>query len=246
LCVASYNIREGGRGRVDALARVLRAQHPDAVALLEANDRATAEALGRELAMELVYGEANNGVSVAWLSRLPVRRAENHRRPALSKTLLEIEVAAAVGVVRLFATHLASRHDRPAHTPEQEVQVILRELAASTGVPHLLVGDLNSLHPMDRVGTPPPGETKRGDAVDGAPRLTIRWLLEAGYLDCFRALHPEAPGYTYPTQAPWLRLDYVFASRLLAPHLEDCWLEDGDLAAHASDHFPVVATFRDT
>ena len=36
LKVLSYNIREGGRFRLRALARVICAQQPDAVALLEA------------------------------------------------------------------------------------------------------------------------------------------------------------------------------------------------------------------
>src|SRR5207244_8418505 len=98
----------------------------------------------------------------------------------------------------LFATHLASRHDY--RQPPDEVQAILDVLRplALAGLPHLLAGDFNALAPADPVGTPPPGMEKRGEAVEGAPRPAIRRILEAGYVDCYRALHPLQPGYTYP------------------------------------------------
>lgn len=196
--------------------------------------------------MQLTYGEANDGAAVAWLSRLRDRRAHNHRLPALSKTLLELEVASDLGLVRLFATHLASRHDEPAHSRLEEVTTILRVMNSSGSVPHLLAGDLNSLHPGDPVGTPPPCVAERGEALDGAPRAVIERLLAAGYVDVYRAQHPDSPGYTYPTDAPWLRLDDVFASRLLAPRLRACAVVETERAARASDHFPVMAVFGDT
>ena len=108
-----YNIREGGDGRLPEIAALVRGQRADAVALLEANSRANAEALGRELTMELVFGEANCACHVAWLSRWPIRRATNHRHPALAKTLLEVEVACDGEPLHLFAAHLASRHEPP-------------------------------------------------------------------------------------------------------------------------------------
>ena len=71
-------------------------------------DRAAVETLGARLGMEVVYGEANSEFAVAWLSRVPVARAENHRLPVLEKTLLEIEVDGR----RLFATHLSAGRTR--------------------------------------------------------------------------------------------------------------------------------------
>jgi exodeoxyribonuclease-3 len=94
------------------------------------------------------------------------------------------------------------------------------------------------------VGAPPRGEKRRGDAADGAPREAIRTLLDAGYTDCYRALHPREPGYTYPSDAPWLRLDYAFASLALAPRLAACDLVAVGGAERASDHLPVWAEFR--
>src|ERR1700741_921966 len=109
LRVVTYNIQEGGGSRVSLIARVLRRLQPDVVALEEANDLGIVEALAATLNMQLVYGEGNCETAVAWLSKLPILGAENHRLPRLSKTLLEVEVSWEDLDVRLFATHLADR-----------------------------------------------------------------------------------------------------------------------------------------
>jgi len=107
-----------------------------------------------------------------------------------------------------------------------------------------LVGDLNSLRPDDPIGRPPPGEKKRGDAQDGATRRAIQSILQAGYTDCYRALHPHDPGFTYPSAAPWLRLDYIFSSSQMAPYLKECNVVHGNEASQASDHLPIWAAFN--
>jgi exodeoxyribonuclease III len=91
LKVLSLNIQEGCGDRVQSIVALLRAQDADFVALLEANSRDNAQVLARQLGMALTYGEANCPSAVAWLSRFPLRRIENHRTPALAKTLLELE-----------------------------------------------------------------------------------------------------------------------------------------------------------
>jgi endonuclease/exonuclease/phosphatase family metal-dependent hydrolase len=241
--VLSYNIREGGAGRLDRIAAVIQRQSPDAVALLEAADRESAEWLARELTMRLAFGEANNEQGhVAWLSRLPVRRSDNYRHPGLAKTLLAIEVPAGGGTVVLFATHLGSRWDVP--QPADEVPVILSLVDQATTTPHLIVGDFNALRAGEPVGDPPDGDQKRGDAVDGAPRRAIQLMVDAGYVDCYRNRHPRARGYTYPSHHPWLRLDYIFASPALAAHLHSCDVVKGVEATAASDHYAVSAEFR--
>lgn len=241
LTVLGYNIALAEGAGLAAVAGVVGAQGADVVALLEVPRRGAVAELARALGLRCVFGAANCGAHIAWLSRLPIRRAINHRHPGLAKTLLLIEVAWAGGALWLGATHLASRHEPPA--PVEEVPILLARLAALADRPHLLVGDFNALHPDEPVGTPPPGVVPRGDALPGAPRRAIGRLLDAGYTDCFRAAHPHAPGFTYPTATPWLRLDYAFASPSLAPHLVACEVVIGEDAALASDHFPLRATF---
>jgi len=244
LKVLSYNIQEGGRGRLRAVAELIRAQQADVVALLEANSRAGAWVLARHLKMELAFGKANSDFHVAWLSRHPIVGTTNHRLPILSKTMLEIQVVWQGELLRLFATHLAGGADK-IH-PSQEAPALLDALRTYAGEPHMLVGDLNSLAPCDPIGPSPLSEEIMRNGVDADPRRAIELVLGAGYVDCFRTLHPAArePGYTFPAAAPWLRLDYIFASPEMAARLDASGLVVSSKAARASDHFPVWARFR--
>ena len=221
----TWNIWNGGEGRLDAIERVLRQQDADIVALQEANDRTAVETLGTRLGMEVVYGEANSAFAVAWLSRLPVARAENHRLPVLEKTLLEVEI----GDRRLFATHLSAGRTK-ADEPQRvaEVEAIL----AHVGDGYLLAGDFNAVHPGDEIGMPPPEEQAPADHVSRRP---IALVLEAGFVDCYRELHPNSQGWTYLASHPWARLDYVFARR----NAHTCEV----VKTQASDHFALVADF---
>ncbi len=243
LKIVSYNIQESGSGRLSSIADLLRQQKPDVVALLEASSRANVESLAHQLGMDVAFGEANTPIGhIAWLSRLPIQRVENHRHPGLAKTLLQIEVNWEGTTLHLFATHLASRWEPP--EPVEEIPIILDVLRPLAGQPHLLVGDFNALRPGDPVGPPPEGVEKRGDAADGAPRDAMRLILDAGYIDCYRTRHSQSPGYTYPSDRPWLRLDYIFASPPIAASLQDCGIVNADEAVSASDHLPVWAAFR--
>ena len=198
-----------------------------------------AGALGMDFALGPAHAEfaRRHGLHVAWLSRRPIERAVDHALPALSKTLLEIEVDG----IRLFATHLASRHEEAAHPRAHEVRAIVDVLASGTG-PSVLAGDFNALSPGEPVGTPPAGVEPRGDALPDAPRDVLEPLAAAGYVDCYRALRDD-PGYTYTADAPWLRLDYVLASPDLARRLRAVGVVSGGEAARASDHLPVWADF---
>ena len=84
LKVMSFNIQEGGDGRLQAIAELIRAQDADCVALLEADSLANVEALARDLHMALTYGEANCPSAVAWRSRQIVKA------PRLSGALCDL------------------------------------------------------------------------------------------------------------------------------------------------------------
>ena len=79
-------------------------------------------------------------------------------------------------------------------------------------------------------------------------RWTMQRLVELGYVDVFRKIHPRARGYTCATWLPAARVDYVLASPDVADRAVDSavvgsrpW-PDPD-AWSASDHFPLVADF---
>jgi len=222
LRLVTWNIWNGGEGRLDAIERVLRDQRADVVALQEANDRAAVERLAEALDMELVYGDANSEFGVAWLSRPAVARSRNHRLPVLEKTLLEIQVDG----VRLCTTHLSAGRLHE-HEPQRvaEAEAILAEVGATADV---LVGDFNAVHPGDEIGTPPPE-----DELEHVSRRPIELVLAAGLVDSFRELHPGDRGWTFVAWHPWARLDYVFARR----RPRSCEVVE----TNASDHFALVA-----
>ncbi|HZS15200.1 MAG TPA: endonuclease/exonuclease/phosphatase family protein [Candidatus Dormibacteraeota bacterium] len=80
-------------------------------------------------------------------------------------------------------------------------------------------------------------------------RWTVPRMLDAGYTDCYRAVHPAGEGYTCATWMPAARIDYVWADATMARRVVVCDVvgQDGRPdpdAAAASDHFPVLADFR--
>ncbi|KAG1654073.1 hypothetical protein FOA52_012055 [Chlamydomonas sp. UWO 241] len=79
-------------------------------------------------------------------------------------------------------------------------------------------------------------------------------LFAGGFVDTFRAQHPDVVGYTYfshrfqarQNNKGW-RLDYFLASKSLAPRCYDAWQSDRtkDYQAGAtalSDHIPIGLT----
>jgi len=79
-----------------------------------------------------------------------------------------------------------------------------------------------------------------------APRGSIRMMRRAGYVDCFRRVHPGEWGFTCPAASPAGRIDYIFASPEMAERLLRCDVVtegEGVRGEDASDHFPVVAEF---
>ena len=250
LRILSYNILAGGEDRIPLIANVIQKQKPDVVALLEARSRSNAEALAKQLGMSLTLGEATNinKDHVAWLSRLPIMRTENHRLPALAKTLVEIEILWDGTPIALFATHLkAGQSQDREHFRVTEMQAILELLHSHKNQLHALVGDLNTVYPTDHPNISAYIATLKAKGEQAPnpqfPCEVIPLLLEARYVDCYRTIHPTASGYTYKLPTLALRLDYIFASRKLVKHLHACEIVIERDAEAASDHLPIWAEF---
>jgi exodeoxyribonuclease-3 len=112
---------------------------------------------------------------------------------------------------------------------------------------HLLAGDFNAVAPGDRAslaGAPLWVRAQTWFQLGRVPRRALRPLLDAGYVDCFREMHPREDGFTLPSTGPRVRLDYVFAAPALAGALSGCRVvTEPAVAASASDHLPVMAEF---
>jgi exodeoxyribonuclease-3 len=110
---------------------------------------------------------------------------------------------------------------------------------------HVLVGDFNTLAPGEilEIGRMP-AWIKALIWISGRQlqRETIQLMLDAGYNDGYRTLHPEVKGYTFPTWDPHVRLDYFFVPRAFRERLQACEVitEPKERIKAASDHCPLL------
>lgn len=78
------------------------------------------------------------------------------------------------------------------------------------------------------------------------PRAGLELLHRAGYVDCYRSINREKPGFTCPAGSPAGRIDFIFASPELAQRLSAAYVvvkAAGVRGEEASDHLPVFAEF---
>jgi exodeoxyribonuclease-3 len=239
----TYNIWKGGAGRVDELATVIGGCRPDVALLQEATRPDVVAALADRTGMAVWRSFARQ--SLAYLSRGPVAHDEWHR-PRFSRHAF-IEVVPANVPVRLFGLHLSAVH--AAWTERRrllELHSLLRTIAAHQHGFHLLAGDFNTLAPgavLELSSLPPrlrPFVWLSGGRIKWR---TIQTVIDAGYCDAFRILHPDDPGMTMPSWHPHVRLDYVFVPQAFGERLVSCEVVRGGAADNASDHLPVVADF---
>ena len=244
LRLLSYNIRRGGRGREAALIAVIRACDPDIVVLQEATAPSVVDALARESGLT-ICGAAPK-FSLGFLSRVPMAHHEWHR-PRVSRHAF-LELVPDGLAVRIFGVHISAVH--AAWTERRrtfELRALLRSVAHHQAGFHVLMGDFNTLAPGELldVRTLP----RRLRALVWLSGGRIRWrtialVQEAGYVDAFRALHPGEPGLTFPSRAPHVRLDYLFAPEAFRDRVTSCEVVRSGAVAEASDHCPLLSTIE--
>jgi len=112
--------------------------------------------------------------------------------------------------------------------------------------PVVFCGDLNVAHRPIDLARPTENEGKKGFTRE--EREGIDNIFAEGFVDTFRALHPDTAG-AYTWWSPWggarernvgWRIDYVFASEALADALQDAQIHAN---IYGSDHCPISATF---
>ena len=247
--LTTYNILDGGQGRQDLIAEVLQAIQPDVVVLQEIYPNGLVERLAGQLGADYFIAESNSSRHVALLSRLPIVTTYSYRPyPPIQHTVLAAQLRhSRHGLLWLLGLHLLPAQGlwREAWRT-WEVTAVLQHLGERRDGPCLLVGDLNAAAPADPVREDPAASLRqrlRWQQSRPFLRHALRRLTGAGFIDCYRARHPVAPGYTFPAAAPGVRLDYILASSELAATLVDCTVSDVPPVARASDHRPVTAEF---
>ena len=243
LRLLSYNIRFGGGGREQALAETIVAAAPDLVVFQEAIDPLVIERLSD--ATKYPFWAARRNHSIGFLSRTEVDYHEWHYPAGARHSFLEIVPAG--GKTRVFGLHLSARFSKwDERRRTREIRSLLEGIKRHQNGLHVLVGDFNTLAPgevleLDRL----PTWIRALIWISGRnlQRESIQLVLDAGYADGFRGLHPDDKGYTFPTRDPHVRLDYVFVPKAFADRLTRCEVITApqERIRAASDHCPLVA-----
>jgi endonuclease/exonuclease/phosphatase family metal-dependent hydrolase len=237
----SYNIRFGGTGREAKLAEVIRAVAPDLVVFQEATDTRVIERLAA--ATDMPFHASRRQHSIAYISRLEIAHHEWHY--TLGSRHPYMEIVPRNSSTRIFGLHLLARfskwHER---RRAAEIRALLKNIERHKEGFHVLVGDFNTLAPGELLNTQKMPHWIRAMVwVSGRDiqRETVKIMLDGGYADSYRALHPEVKGYTFPTWDPHIRLDYAFTPANFLNRIKSCQvIDDRPAAAAASDHFPLL------
>lgn len=248
--ILSYNILDGGAGREHLLGKVIEAERPDVVGLVEADDVSVVEALANRLGMDFIHAPGNKKAS-ALLSRFPIRHSINHAplRAGITKSLLEAAVIDPSGVEwTIGVLHLHARATEADETiRESEIAQVLEVFRPHREAhrPHLLMGDFNANAPYQQIEpTLCKASTRKEFYSNGGylPRRAIGQLLEAGYADSLRTRYPilsETSG-SFSTETPGQRVDYIFTFGIDASRLIKARVVYNEPSRDASDHYPVL------
>jgi len=127
---------------------------------------------------------------------------------------------------------------------DPDLRLHLQRLAQTK--PVIACGDFNVAH--QEIDLARPKNNRRNAGFTDEERSGFTRLLDAGFIDTFRSLHPDKPAqyswWSYRANARannvgW-RIDYVLASNDLQPKLKDAFIR---CETFGSDHCPVGVVF---
>ncbi len=248
--IATFNINNVNR-RLANLLDWLEAARPDAVCLQEL--KSTDARFPAEAIAEAGYGavwkgqSAWNGVAILARGAEPV--LTRRQLPGDPRDRQARYIEAAVNGILIASIYLPNGNPQPGPKFDYKLAWFDRLIAHAAelhaaGVPVVLAGDYNVV-PTDRDIY----ETSSWDddaLLQPAPRAAFRRLVDQGWTDALRAMHPEARIYTFwhymrnrwPRDAG-LRLDHLLLSPQLSPRLRAAGV-DREVRGQedASDHAP--------
>jgi exodeoxyribonuclease-3 len=255
--IATFNINNVNKRLANLLDWLAEAK-PDAVALqeLKATDAAFPQAAIAKAGYGAVWrGETSwNGVAILGRGCEPVlTRSE---LPGDPRDRQSRYLEAAVNGVIVTSLYAPNGNPQPGPKFAYKLAWMERLLAhaadlRAAGVPVVLMGDYNVV-PTERDIYPTRSYAKNA-LVQPQPRALFRRLIEQGWLDAIRALHPDAPMYTFwdylrnrwPRDAG-LRLDHLLLSPDAAPRLVAAGVDRAVRGREgASDHAPAWIVLRD-
>ena len=255
--IATYNVN-GVNGRLPVLLRWLAEAEPDIVCLqeLKCADERFPQAPIRELGYDSIWHGQKSWNGVAILSRVGEIHETRRGLPGDPSDTHSRYIEAAVNGILIGGLYLPNGNPRPGPKFDYKLRWFDRliEHAAGlleTGLPVMLAGDFNVM-PTERDVYKP--ERWLDDALF-APEVRAAYsrLVEQGWTDALRSLHPEETIYTFwdyfrnaYARDAGLRIDHLLLSPPLAERLADARVD-----AHVrgwektSDHAPVWIELAD-
>ncbi|MEO5742512.1 MAG: endonuclease/exonuclease/phosphatase family protein [Vicinamibacterales bacterium] len=237
--ILSYNILKGGVGREAPLAAVISSCEPDIVILQEAYRPSVVKQLAETCGFE--HWASSQGHSVAFMSRLSIAGHVWRRVRWARRAYLEIVTSTDV---RIYGVHLSAVHSNLTEQRRAyELRALLRSVERHQDGMHIVTGDFNTLAPGERLDMeklPPRLRAFAWVTGKSIRWITIRMMLEAGYVDSYRKFHGDE-GHTFTARDPHVRLDYAFVPEAFTGLLQRCEVVTGHPALKdASDHLPLL------
>jgi exodeoxyribonuclease-3 len=254
--IATFNVNDVNR-RLPNLLQWLQQAAPDVVCLqeLKTTDAAFPAAAIRELGYGAVWrGQRSwNGVAILAKGRDPILVRDELPGDPTDRQSRYIE--AAVGGVLIGCLYLPNGNPQPGPKFDYKLAWFERLIAHAAEllaleVPAVLAGDYNVVPTEFDIY---PTKSWANDAlVQPASRAAFRRLLDQGWTDALRKLHPADPMYTFwhYMRDRWrrnagLRLDHLLLSPPLAGRLADAGVDrDARGREGASDHAPAWVVLR--
>ena len=248
----TYNILKGGHEREAEIVEVIEYVAPDVVVAQEVLDADNCQQIATALGMSpyLAQSQSRLPLRVGLLSRLPVLEFRTLHLWPLWPSCLQVTVRLANGhSLTVFGLHLAAYYPWFLELwRTHQIRALLGNIQRTAPGMHLLAGDFNTIAPGDQASLAEAPLWVKAQAwfqLGNIPRWALSSLVNAGYVDCFRKLHPKEEGFTLPSPRPQVRLDYVFATPALARTLRECRvITEPEKVALASDHLPELAEFE--
>lgn len=246
LRLLSYNIRYGGVGREDPIASVVNSCSPDVVVFEEAIRPEVVERVAAKCGMK-TWGSMK-GHSLGYASRTEIVKAEWHNIPFGRRRYLELTLDEKG--TRVFGVHLSAIHSNITERRRMyETTSLLSGITRRQTGFHVITGDFNTLAPGERLDLS--SLPMRLRAIVWLTGRNIRWrtiqlMLDHGYIDGYRKLHPDGEAFTFPTWDPHVRLDYIFVPSAYIARLSSSEvMRDAPRAREASDHFPLLSVISE-
>lgn len=255
--IATFNVNNINK-RLPNLLDWLGEARPDVVCLQETKTPDSAfprAAIGKAGYGAVYRGQGGfNGVAILARDADPIESRRDLPGDAADRQPRYIEAAA--GGVLVGCLYAPNGNPQPGPKFDYKLQWMRRfdahaaALYAST-LPVVLAGDYNVVPTEFDIY---PKHSYRDNALlQPGPRAAYRNLLDRGWVDAIRTLHPDAPMYTFWdhmrnrwTRDAGLRLDHILLSAAMAPRLVGAGVDRVVRAREgASDHAPAWVVLND-